>query len=155
MGEILIADTETNGFKPDRIWVLGILKLDTGEYTSYENDDVVDGLIRLSQADLIIGHNFKAYDAYHIKRITGGLIDIPKERIVDTLEMSRKLCDLKNHTLDTWGEILGIKKTKDTVPNFDQFWPEMVPYCKTDCIITKEAYTILTERHIELYGTPF
>lgn len=149
---IVIADIETNGFNPDTIWVLGILDLYTDDYVSYEGDDIPHGLMRLAEADLIIGHCFKSFDAVQIKKLTDGLINIPKEKIIDTHEYSRKLFEMEKHTLETWGELLGIPKLGNTITDFFSFDPAMIPYCKRDCEITKETFIVLNEIHNERHG---
>lgn len=153
---IFIADTETNGIhNPSIIWVLGILDYETNEYTSYTGDQIPDGLLRLAEADVIIGHNWRKYDAIHITRLTDGLITFPDEKVVDTLELSRKLVRMNSHSLDTWGEFFQLPKIKDTIPGFDVFHPNMVPYCQRDCEITTRVFSLLTEMHNEKYGVPF
>lgn len=143
---IIIADTETNGLRnPSVIWVLGILDYETEEYDSYTGDAVSEGLLRLMDADLVVGHNWRKYDEVHIERLTEGLITVPDERIVDTLELSRKLVKMKNHGLETWGEMFNLPKIKDTVPDFDSFHPAMIPYCERDVRITKLVFDLMME----------
>lgn len=153
---ILVADTETNGLKPSIIWVLGILDYETNEYTSYTGDDVPIGLLRLIEADVIVGHNWRGYDQPHITRLTEGLIQVPNEKIVDTLELSRKMVKMKNHGLESWGELFGLPKTKNTIPDFDRFWPEMVPYCQRDVEITKKVFDLMielaAEKNIDIFS---
>lgn len=144
---ILIADLETNSLNPSVIWVVGVLDFETDEFTSYTHPEgnVAEGLLRLLEADLVVFHNGKGYDVPVIKRLTEGLVEIPEEKIVDTLELSRKMVKMKNHGLEAWGEIFDLNKTKDTIPNFDCFWPQMVPYCERDCRITKKLFELILE----------
>lgn len=137
----LIADLETDGIKPNRIWMVGIKDHDTGEYTSYVGDDEVPiGLMRLMEADIVVGHNFKGYDAKVIKKLTDGLIEIPKEKIIDTCELSRSMFpQMPNHKLESWGEIFNFPKIKYD-KGFEQFHPEMVPYCKQDVELNAVLY---------------
>jgi hypothetical protein len=141
--EILIGDLETNGLKPDRIWMVGVLDYHTDEYQAYVGDDEVPvGLMRLAQADRVVGHNFRGYDARVIKKLTNGLIQIEDSRIDDTVEISRHLFpNLKNHKLYTWGEILGFPKLE--APLFETFSPKMIPYCERDCRLNKMLYDYL------------
>jgi hypothetical protein len=144
--EILIGDLETNGLKPDRIWMVGVLDYHTDEYVSYIGDDEVPlGLMRLAEADRVIGHNFRGYDARVIKKLTNGLIEIDNDRIDDTVEISRALFpELENHKLATWGEILGFPKLDS--PLFETFTPKMIPYCERDCRLNKVLYDFLLSR---------
>jgi DNA polymerase III alpha subunit (gram-positive type) len=138
---ILVGDLETNGLKPNRIWVVGIKDVETGEYTSYVGDEEVPiGLMRLAEADVVIGHNFKGYDAKVIEKLTDGLIKIDENKIVDTVELSRKLFpEMPNHKLETWGEIFEFPKIKYD-KGFEKFHPEMVPYCAVDVELNAKLY---------------
>lgn len=148
MGEIVVADIETDSLRPKQIYMLGILNLETDEYTAYIGDDEVPvGLMRLAEAERVIGHNFKGYDAPTIEKLTDGLIVIPKDRIDDTLEISRELFpDLVNHKLATWGEILGYPKLEMKI--FERFTPEMIPYCERDVRLNAKVYRFFIE-HLE------
>jgi hypothetical protein len=141
---ILVGDIETNGFEPSIIWVVGVMDAETNEYTSYVGtDQVCEGLARLADADIVIGHNFKGYDAKYITKLTDGLIEFDQSRIVDTCELSRILFPhLVNHKLETWGEILGFPKIKYT-EGFTRFHPKMVPYCEQDVRLNKALYDFL------------
>ena len=142
---ILIADLETNGFTPDTIWVVGILDYDTDEFRSYTGEDVAEGLMRIAEADLVIGHNFGVYDAAVIDKLTDGLIIIDVDRIVDTLAMGRRLLpEMKKQSLEEWGDILGLPKIVFN-EGFDRFHPKMVPYCERDCRLNKRVFDFLIE----------
>lgn len=142
---VLIGDIETNGLKPDRIWMVGVLDYNTDEYQAYVGDDEVPiGLMRLAEADLVVGHNFRGYDARVIAKLTNGLITIDNSKIDDTLEISRLLFpDLENHKLGTWGDILGFPKLDS--PLFETFTPKMIPYCERDCRLNKVLYDFLLD----------
>jgi DNA polymerase III alpha subunit (gram-positive type) len=146
---ILVGDLETNGLRPNRIWVVGIKDVETGEYTSYVGDEEVPiGLMRLAEADIVIGHNFKGYDAKVIENLTDGLIKIDNSKIVDTVELSRKLFpELENHKLETWGDVFEFPKIKYD-KGFEQFHPDMVPYCERDVELNAVLYQFMMD-HIE------
>jgi DNA polymerase III alpha subunit (gram-positive type) len=141
---ILVGDLETNGLKPTKIYVVGIKDMETGEYKSYVGDDEVpEGLMRLAEADIIIGHNFKSYDAKVIENLTDGLIKLDESKIIDTVELSRKLFkQMPNHRLETWGEIFEFPKIKYD-KGFDNFHPEMVPYCERDVELNAVLYEFM------------
>lgn len=148
MGEVLVADLETNGIDPSRIWVVGVLNVETDEYTSYVGDDIPEGLMRIAEADLVIGHYFKKYDAKVINKLTEGLITLQEDKIIDTVELSRSLfSDLPNHKLKTWGDIFEYPKI-DYDKGFEEFHPEMLPYCERDVRLNKRVYDFFVE-HLE------
>lgn len=142
---ILVADIETDAiWKPSTIHMLGVLDYDTDEFTAYVGEDeVAAGLLRLQEAERIVGHNFRSYDKKEIERLTDGLILLPDEKIDDTLEIARALFPhLENHKLKTWGEILGLPKI-EYEGDFRRFTPEMIPYCERDCRVNKVLYEFL------------
>ncbi len=145
MSKILVADIECDGFSPSVIWVLGILDWETDTYTSYTGEDVAEGLMRLAEADLAVGHSFKSFDAKQIKRLTDGLIDLPEDKIYDTCEKSRKLLkeDMQKHGLKEWGEIFGFPKGDHS--DWTQLSPEMITYCERDVRLTRMLFDFLLE----------
>lgn len=139
---ILVADLETNGLFPDVIWMVGILDVETDEFTAYVEDEVPAGILRMHEADVLIGHNIRKYDCFHIERLMEGIVTFDQRRIVDTVELSRKLFpSLKDHKLATWGEILGSPKLD--FKEFDRYTPEMAVYCEQDCRLNKALYEFL------------
>ena len=105
---------------------------------------MAEGLQRLVDADVVIGHNFRSYDAYHIERLLDGLLKFDQAKIVDTLELCRKVVpELKTPGLETWGEIFGYPKIHFKA--FEKYDPAMVPYCERDCRINKLVFDFLME----------
>jgi DNA polymerase III alpha subunit (gram-positive type) len=148
MSRILIGDIETNAIHmPHSIWMVGVLDWRSNEFTAYHGDNVVDGLLRLAEADVTLGHNWRQYDVKNIERMTDRLVTFDQSKIIDTLELSRKLCKLKDHKLKTWGEMFGFPKGDYT--DFSRFRPEMIEYCKRDCEITKMVFDFLNELAME------
>lgn len=141
---ILVADIETDGLRPNNIWVVGILDYETNEWTAYTDadDNIVEGLIRLAEADLVIFHNGRDYDVPVIERLTDGLITFDRDKVFDTLLEGRKLLpEMKCQKLAEWGEIFNVPKVLfEAWENYD---PEMVPRCKRDCEITKLLFDFL------------
>jgi hypothetical protein len=135
----LVGDLECDSLKPSTIYVVGVLDYDTDIFRAYTGDAVSEGLMRLAEADIVIGHNFKGYDAKHIRILTEGIIDIPNDKIIDTLDLSRAAYpEWKSHKLETWGLFLGYPKIY--FKDFSKFDPKMVPYCQQDCVITKKVF---------------
>lgn len=142
---ILVADLETDGFNPSIIWVVGILDYTTDEFTAYTDENVAEGLMRIAEAELVIGHNFLGYDAEVAEKLTGGLIQIDREKVYDTLLMGRQLLpDMKCQKLAEWGDLLGLPKIVFN-EGFESFHPLMVPYCERDCRLNKRVFDFLVE----------
>lgn len=148
---ILIADLECDSLKPSTIHMVGVLDYFTDEFTDYNGDEVVDGLIRLSEADLVIFYNGKGYDIPVIERLTNGLITFRPDQIIECLDMSRKLVTMENHKLKTWGEIFEFPKGDHT--DFTKWSKNMSVYCERDCRLTKKVFDILNEIAIERGST--
>lgn len=149
MGEILVGDIETNGTSPNEIFMVGVLNYDTDEFTAYVGDDVPYGMLRLAEADAFIGHYIKGFDVPVMERLSSGLVTFRQEKLIDTLEMSKKLCNLKRHGLAAWGDLFEYPKFPQ--PTFDEFTPEMVPYCERDCRLNKKVAEFLFELEEEVY----
>lgn len=140
--DILIGDIETDSLTPTVIHMVGVLDYNSNQFTSYVGEDVAEGLVRLAEADLCIGHNFIGYDAKHIERLTEGLVLFERPKIVDTLDLSKRLMPtLPNHKLATWGDFFGYPKLP--APIFDRFTPAMIPYCERDCRLNKRVFDYL------------
>lgn len=145
MSDVIIGDIETNAIhQPSKIHMVGIVDFYTDEYTSYHGETLEDGLIRLAEAELVIGHNFRLYDAANIARMTGGLVTIEPTRIIDTLDLSRALVpELPDHKLRTWGQALGFPKLDHD--DFERYTPLMDEYCQRDCRLNKRIFEFMLE----------
>lgn len=73
-------DIETNGFMPDvnKIWMLVIQDADTKEIFSYSSysgapnhSKIREGLEKLHEADVLIGHNIIGYDLVVLEHLLG------------------------------------------------------------------------------------
>jgi DNA polymerase III alpha subunit (gram-positive type) len=145
---ILVGDIETDAiYMPRNIWMVGILDYHSDIFTPYYGDEVATGLLKLMEADITIGHNWRRYDVKNIERMTKNLIKIDQSKIIDTLELSRKFCKLTNHKLSTWGKMMNF--LKEDYSDFSRFDKKMIPYCERDCRLTKKVFDILNEMNIE------
>ena len=151
MYNIIVADLETNSLNPDTIWMAGILDFHTNEFFDYNGENLVDGLIRMAEADVLITFNGYGYDLPVVEKLTEGLITFEKERHIDVLKLSRKFADLPDHKLKRWGDMFGMPKGDHT--DFSKYSPEMSKYCQRDCRITKEAFVFLNELSVEKGNT--
>lgn len=146
MKEYLCFDIEANGLKPDEIFMIVITDLLTRERKTYVGlDEVCQAIARLMEARMVVGHGIKIYDLKVMKKLAGANFD--DVIAVDTVEMSRDLCELKNHKLETWGEMVGLPKLPS--PPFDVFTEQMVPYCERDVDLNVLVFDTLVEVLLE------
>lgn len=142
MNECLVFDTETDGLCASVIHCVGIFSLTTGQYDQYHGESLVDGLIRLSEASLLVGHWVSEYDCPTIERLTNGLVRFDYKRIVDTAKLSRQLLPaFKNHKLANWGRILAFPK--GDFHEFDILTEDMLTYMERDVRLNVKVYQIL------------
>ncbi len=145
---ILIADLECESLKPTTIHMVGVLDYDTDEFYDYHGDEVVDGLLRLQEADRIIFYNGRGYDVPVIEKLTAGLVTISPTQIIETLDLSRRYVhNLENHKLKTWGEVFDFPKGDHN--DFTKWSPEMSIYCERDCRLTKLVFNFLNGLGVE------
>jgi DNA polymerase I len=156
----IIFDLETDGLLDTvtTIHCLGmtVANAQAGQVFANEEpyDCLEDALEIMSRAKSLTGHNIIGYDLPVLKKILGWTPS-KHTKIIDTLVLSR-LChtnllevDAKEkmiptklygrHSLEAWGERLGILKSKlgegkDDV--WSQFTPEMADYCVQDVSVT-------------------
>ena len=135
----LVLDIETN-LAHDRIWLVVITDLDTGETQCHRN---YSKALRatIQGADTIIGHNLISFDAPVLRRCWN--IGIRPAQATDTLVMSRLLNPSieGGHSLKAWGERLNDSKIDFQVEDFDAGWTqEMEDYCIQDVALTARLY---------------
>lgn len=158
---MLLFDIETDGFYDavTRIHCLVIQDYETGafaEYNSQTPGEIEAGLMRLAEADCIVGHNVLKYDVPVIQKL------YPKwrtgARVLDTLILTRLLfpetgdADDKliaasrmpakhrgAHKLEAWGYRLGCMKGEFDGP-WEQWTAEMQAYCVQDVVVTRKLY---------------
>lgn len=146
MSEYLLFDVEANGFKPDTIWMIVITNLVTRRRDTYVGlDEVVIAIDRLSKARMVSGHYIKGYDLKVFRNLCE--VEISHDNVIDTLELSRNLCDLPKHGLEYWGELLGLPKLPQ--PRFDIFTEAMVPYCERDVDLNVLVLDVLFDLVVE------
>lgn len=134
-----IIDLETDGLEYTKIHVLVSRDLDTDDVDVLTNYKDMRDYVR--QCGAIIGHNFLAFDWWVIHDILG--VDIPIDRILDTLVMSR-LDDSNRdggHSLESWGLALGVVKPEHT--DWSQLSDAMIHRCVEDTKINAKLYRLL------------
>ena len=145
--QILIADIETDSLKPSTIHMVGLLDYHTDEFFDYHGEELVDGLLRMAEADILILYNGIGYDIPVIEKLTNGLIKFNRKRIIEVLNLSRKLVQLENHKLKTWGNMF--ENYKGDHKDFSKYSVEMSEYCAQDCRLTKQTFDFLNELGID------
>ena len=145
----LLADVETDGFLEEmtRVWCLVIEDME-GTQVSYADqpgyEPLTKGYERLRAADRVVFHNGVKFDMGAINKVAPGTIRL--EQIWDTLLMARLYNpDLRGHSLQAWGERLGVGSKGDW-DDFTKFDPAMVEYCEQDVRIMSALYRKLIER---------
>jgi DNA polymerase I-like protein with 3'-5' exonuclease and polymerase domains len=112
-----------------------------------------DSLQQYLDGEQVVGHNIIGFDAPVLKKVWG--VDIPDNKLVDTLVMSRLYkpdIDIvipeqgkapSPHSLEAWGYRLGSHKIGFT--DFDGGWTqEMATYCEQDVQLLEKLYVFLT-----------
>jgi hypothetical protein len=144
--QYLVFDIETPSLKPDTIHMISTYDLLTEETRSYVGlDEVAVAIDILANAKMIVGHYVEGFDLPVITDLTGQKFD--SKRVVDTVHLSRKLCQLPNHKLETWGDMVGLPKLPK--PDFHVWTPEMTVYCERDCHVTAKAFDVLLDMQVE------
>lgn len=149
-----VFDLETNGLLDtvDTVHCLVLKDIDSGEIISYTSENWRDGVKRLEDADLIIGHNIIKYDIPVLQKL--GTFE-PKGLIRDTLVCTRLVwADIKqsdfnrtdfprrligSHSLRAWGHRIGNYKD-DYDGGWETFTPEMWDYCIQDVEVTNTLW---------------
>src|SRR3546814_8738844 len=120
------------------IWCLcwQIIKTDeNGECRDYES---IREFFKRTGGSYYVGHNIIKYDAPNLVRLCG--VSLSVNRCVDTLVLSTLYSPslAGGHSLDAWGERMGISKIK--FDDWDQLTDEMVVYCHRDVDITTNLF---------------
>lgn len=144
MSDVLIADSETNGFLDTmtKIWTIQIGEVDSDEVVVYADQPgfppLREAVKRLKKAKKVVFHNGMKFDIHAINKIYPGTLK--PEQIYDTLVVSR-LLDPQNrkHSLKELGLKLGVFKG-DYEGGFDKFSDEMVVYGRQDIVVGKAIY---------------
>lgn len=139
-------DIEANGFKPTEIFCIGLTDLITNEKIMLPPESVAEGCLLLSEAEMLVGHYIRGYDCPVIERLLGGLIKFDYDKVVDTLDMSKSLTNHPKHSLEYWGNVLGLPKLPS--PLFETYTPKMLTYCQRDVDITVKLFNHLAELYV-------
>jgi len=131
---------------------------------TFHGESIERGLLELTKADRIVGHNVIDFDIPALKKLYG--FSPPLIKVLDTLVVSRCVFpDLRNddfgrngfdkalvgsHSLKAWGHRMG-STTKLTYGEedgaFDKYNDEMRKYCERDVIVTELLYDYLFKQN--------
>lgn len=166
----LLFDIESTGLlrQGSTIHCIVMRDMDTVEdpivFDSDPTHTIIQGVKKLEQADVLIGHNIINYDIPLIKEQFPDFA--PKGKSMDTLVLSRlfypHLVDRDyerrpqnmpqrlygRHSLEAWGYRLKCFKGDfgSHDGGWDQYTPEMLEYCKQDTLVTVKLYNLLRRR---------
>lgn len=136
----VVCDLEANGLNPDKIWCVVCKEYPSGEIHVFRDPGSFNSYA--IHVHTWVGHNFISYDCPVLKHLYGS--EIEYTRIKDTLVLSR-MVDYSipgGHSLEAWGDRLGIKKKYADVDQsfYDQWSQELEDRCISDCEINYKLY---------------
>jgi len=135
----IVLDIETTT-DHSTIWLVCCEDLEKDRRWSFVEPEGLQQLI--DSYDYVIGHNIIGFDAPVLAKVWK--TTIAKEKLVDTLVLSRLYNPELKHSLAVWGTKLGFPKGDFT--DYDGgLCPEMVKYCEQDVNITKKLHKHLKD----------
>ena len=105
-------------------------------------EQIAQAIDLLQNAEMLVGHNIKSFDIRIIEKIMEGTVTFDRDKVIDTLHLSKALTKMDNHKLDGWGEILGLEKLS-TPFSFYRFDRRMIPYCERDVDLNLKVFLAL------------
>ena len=154
-----VIDTESDGLlrEATRFWVAVSLNFATGDEFIFV-DPKHDFIDHLEKAECVIMHNALGHDRPLIQKLLN--YEIPKEKIIDTLVLSkfnnpdRRVPSgwtgtPKPHSVEAWGMRFGIPKPKHE--DWSQYSDEMLHRCREDTRIQLRVTKALLKEFRETY----
>ena len=150
----LVFDIEANGLNeinlnskgqviPEvtQVHCLVIKDIDTNEIETYTGDDIRLGVVRLRNADCIIGHNITVYDVPVLSRFYGPIQTKQQDTLIISRMMYPERVDhpLGGNSLECWGKSLGCLK-QDYQGGWEEYSDEMLEYCVQDVEVSHKIY---------------
>lgn len=140
----LIADIEADNLldKITQIHQISIIDDDTNELTSYNAHGglpIDEGVQRIMDADVVVGHNWIAYDMQAIRSVLG--ISLNWRKVIDTMILSKLGNPIRQggHSLKAWAERMGGEQ-KVEHEDWAVWTPEMEHRCNADTRVTQKLY---------------
>lgn len=137
-------DIETDDLKATRIWCAVFINAATRERIVATDHQSIRRFFEEHPDAILVGHNIISFDVPTCNRVLG--LHIPYDRVVDTLTLSY-LYDprmLGGHSLEAWGERLGLAKIE--FKDFSCLSDEMITYCIQDTELCLRVFKALTRR---------
>lgn len=156
-------DIETDGLYEEakNLWCLWIFDMLSGEKWGYRPHEVEEGIKKLTEADVVVGHNVIDFDLCALAKLYPETVEY-RFKVLDTLCLSRYLKPdrigdspeypvgdprhgPRGHGLKQWGEFLGELKGEygDQEEAWDAFSEDMFIYCEQDVNVTTKLYMYL------------
>ena len=145
-----VVDIEADGLNPTKIHVLSAGFKKDGEWQIISTDDYdkMKGFL-LNPENVIVGHNFKMFDAPVLER----LLDIKIEaEVIDTLAMAWYILPSRNKSfgLGAFGEDFGVPKPK--IEDWDNLsYEEYAHRCEEDVKINIKLFEKLSRDFLDVY----
>lgn len=147
----VVCDIETNSLdNPTRVWCVCAIDIDTKKEYVFDLTKPEELLSLRRWADGVscwVGHNFIAYDSVWLTRLLD--IRLSKGDVIDTLVLSHLLkyrLD-EGHSLEAWGDRLGIKKVGLDLDFSDPSQVRsIIDRCKQDVKINLVLYEYLMKK---------
>lgn len=119
-------------------WVIDVI---TGERWGFRSHQLSEYCDKLSEADVVIGHNIIDFDCPALAKLNSVLVT---KTVFDTIVLSRALEPdrIQGHGLKPWGKSLGILKGEygEQEDAWDVFTEDMYDYCEQDVVVTLTLY---------------
>jgi len=154
---MIIFDVEANGYLEEatRIWCVVCFDTKTKEWYEFGPEDLTGfrDLVERNASEKFCAHSGFSYDFKLLDKLWPEFADlVPAEQRVDSLVYARlampdadgfwieqedgtKKSEI--HTIRAWGRRLGIEKgTFGYTHGFDEWHPDMLPYCRRDVEVT-------------------
>lgn len=143
-----VFDMEGNGllYQATKIHCICMIDLDSKEELSYPPDKVEEGVGRIADAELVVGHNILGYDLPLIKKLYPDFI---YPEFHDTFVMSSLFFPDRpgGHSIAQYGEEFGIPKPMHE--DWERFSEEMLYRCMQDTRINVKVWERLSPRLTE------
>ena len=122
-GEVYVADIETTGLERDSDFIVGVIN---NEVYWKDRDGFTDRINEIFENNLgyIVGHNLFCFDlcnlCYHLPHCLPS-VERHLDKVIDTLLISKLLYPGRlKHSLESWGNAVGVKKVEVSNDEFVQ-----------------------------------
>ena len=150
--EYYAIDCETDALVNPTVVHCVVLRNSVGFQLFDKNNPDYSTLRNIMENEIIVGHNVIDFDFPVLSDLLG--CPLP-ERFYDTLVLSRMfnqpLVKAEGHSLEVWGNRLGIPKVGVDIDNFSEYTENIRNRCIRDTKINRALFDLFVERmNIEL-----